>query len=87
MEIKSHKIGKSHVVFLSNTRGSYHLSDTGGDPDSDMKIDIKETLMSNFCQIKSLIRYKDITRNVKNKSHLTTMSEVSTFKNNLNHDQ
>ena len=63
------------------------LSDTGGDPDSDMKIDIKETLMSNLCQIKSLIRYEDITRNVKNKSHLTTMSEVSTFKNNLNHDQ
>ena len=31
MEIKSHKIGKSHVVFLSNTRGSYTITTMNGD--------------------------------------------------------
>ena len=31
MEIKSHKIGKSHVVFLSNTRGSYTITRMNGD--------------------------------------------------------
>ena len=31
MEIKSHKIDKSHVVFLSNTRGSYTITTMNGD--------------------------------------------------------
>ena len=34
MEIKPHKIGKSHVVFLSNTRGSYTITTMNGDRES-----------------------------------------------------